>query len=104
MADNIHGADITPNEQVRQVAQSTDEYERNLNDGNLTVNNKTQTLYDNGGIPYLQQYSTFKTKADSDRNGSLKKDEVISYLDSTRLSQTEKRYWFSMLSTAKNPY
>ena len=63
-----------------------------------------RTLYDAGGIPYLQQYSTFKTKADSDRNGSLKKEEVTSYLDSTGLSRAEKRYWFSMLSTAKNPY
>ena len=80
------------------------DYSKAVTSLGLSVNNKTQSLYNTGGIPYLQQYSTFKTKADSDRNGSLKKDEVISYLDSTGLSQSEKRYWFSMLSTAKNPY
>lgn len=79
-------------------------YSKAVDSLGLTVNNKTQSLYEAGGIPYLKQYSTFKTKADYDRNGSLKKEEVVSYLDSTGLSRTEKRYWFSMLSTAKNPY
>lgn len=79
-------------------------YSKAVDSLGLTVNNKTQSLYEAGGIPYLQQYSEYKTNADTSGNGKLTKSEVVSYLDSTGLSQAEKRYWFSVLSTANNPY
>lgn len=67
-------------------------------------NQKLKTIYDDLGADGLARYYLYKKNADADGNGSLKKDEVISYLDSLGLSQQEKRAYFSYLSSAKNPY
>lgn len=70
----------------------------------LTVSEKTRQIYEDGGIPYLETYNEIRNEADKDGNGGLKKDELIPYLDGSGMSTTEKRYWFGVLSTAKNPY
>ena len=73
----------------------------------LSINSEAvNKVYETGGIPYLKQYSSYKNGADADGNGSLKKKEVSSYLDSKNLSREEKRYWFSVLYTGSgsNPY
>lgn len=71
----------------------------------LTVSEKTRQIYEDGGIPYLRTYNEIRSGADKDGNGGLKaKEELIPYLNGSGMSTTEKRYWFGMLSTAKNPY
>lgn len=67
-------------------------------------NQKLKTIYDNDGADGLARYYLYKKNADADGNGSLRKDEIIPYLDSLGLSQQEKRTYFSYLSSAKNPY
>lgn len=68
------------------------------------TNQKLKTIYDNDGADGLARYYLYKKNADADGNGSLRKDEIIPYLDSLGLSQQEKRTYFSYLSSAKNPY
>ena len=77
----------------------------------LSINNDSvNKVYETGGIPYLKQYSEYKTGADGiidgKKNGRLTKKEVSTYLDATRLSREEKRYWFDVLytGTSGNPY
>lgn len=75
----------------------------------LSIDSKAvNNVYETGGIPYLKQYSTYKAEADGlvdgKKNGRLTAEEVKLYLNSTNLSLDEKRYWFSMLSDANNPY
>lgn len=67
-------------------------------------NQKLKTIYDDLGADGLARYYLYKKNADADGNGSLRKDEIIPYLDSLGLSQQEKRTYFSYLSSAKNPY
>ena len=69
-----------------------------------TLAKGAQQFADKGDYANVYQYYNIKSNADSDGNGSLKKQELIDYLDSTGMSTEEKRTWFSILSTAKNPY
>ena len=68
------------------------------------ISDKAQAFADNGEYDKVYQYYNIKSSADSDGNGSLKKAELVDYLDRTGMSVDEKRTWFSILSTAKNPY
>ena len=68
------------------------------------ISDKAQAFADNGEYDKVYQYYNIKSEADSDGNGSLKKAELVDYLDRTGMSVDEKRKWFSILSTAKNPY
>lgn len=68
------------------------------------ISDKAQAFADNGEYEKVYQYYNIKSNADSDGNGSLKKQELIDYLDGTGMSTAEKRTWFSILSTVKNPY
>ena len=68
------------------------------------ISDKAQAFADNGEYEKVYQYYNIKSNADSDGNGSLKRQELIDYLDGTGMSTKEKRTWFSILSTAKNPY
>lgn len=69
----------------------------------LNISQTTQQVYDDGGLPYLKEYNEIKTNANTNGKG-LTKDELIPYLDSKYQSDAEKRYWFGIFSTAKNPY
>ena len=69
-----------------------------------TLAKGAQQFADKGDYANVYQYYNIKSNADSDGNGSLKKQELIDYLDSTGMSTEEKRTWLSILSTAKNPY
>lgn len=68
------------------------------------ISDKAQAFADNGEYDKVYQYYDIKNGADLDGNGSLKKAELVDYLDRTGMSVDEKRTWFSILSTAKNPY
>ena len=68
------------------------------------ISDKAQAFADNGEYDKVYQYYNIKSSADSDGNGSIKKAELVDYLDRTGMSVDEKRTWFSILSTAKNPY
>ena len=68
------------------------------------ISDKAQAFADNGEYDKVYQYYNIKSSADSDGNGSLKKAELVDYLDRTGMSVEEKRTWFSILSTANNPY
>ena len=68
------------------------------------ISDKAQAFADNGEYDKVYQYYNIKSNADSDGNGSLKKAELVDYLDRTGMSVEEKRTWFSILSTANNPY
>ena len=67
-------------------------------------NAKKVSIYDTKGAQGLLDYSDIQVNADADGNGNLKKDELIPYLDSKYKKTEEKKYWFGLLSTAKNPY
>lgn len=69
-----------------------------------TLAKGAQQFADKGDYANVYQYYNIKSNADTDGNGSLKKQELIDYLDGTGMSTAEKRTWFSILSTAKNPY
>lgn len=69
-----------------------------------TLAKGAQQFADKGDYAKVYQYYNIKSNADTDGNGSLKKQELIDYLDGTGMSTAEKRTWFSILSTAKNPY
>lgn len=69
-----------------------------------TLAKGAQQFADKGDYANVYQYYNIKSYADTDGNGSLKKQELIDYLDGTGMSTAEKRTWFSILSTAKNPY
>ena len=68
------------------------------------ISDKAQAFADNGEYDKVYQYYNIKSSADSDGNGSIKKAELVDYLDRTGMSVDEKRTWFSILSTANNPY
>ena len=69
-----------------------------------STNRKYQQIYENLGSDGLAQYYLYKKEADLDGNGSLKKKEVINYLNSQNMTNSDRRAWFSYLSKAKNPY
>lgn len=69
-----------------------------------TLAKGAQQFADKGDYAKVYQYYNIKSNADTDGNGSLKKQELIDYLDGTGMSTAEKRTWFSILSTANNPY
>lgn len=69
-----------------------------------TTNQKLYKIYNDLGVEGIVRYNLYKKNADADGNGSLRKDEIIPYLDSLGLSRQEKRTYFSYLSSAKNPY
>ena len=69
-----------------------------------TLAKGAQQFSDKGDYANVYQYYNIKSSADSDGNGSLKKAELVDYLDRTGMSVEEKRTWFSILSTANNPY
>ena len=54
----------------------------------------------------VYQYYDIKTNADYDGNGSLKKDELINYLQNTYSSRGEMAYWYSIMNpkAKKNPF
>ena len=68
------------------------------------LSKKAQTIADSGNYSDLYNYYNMKSQADTNGNGSLSRDELIPYLNRTGMSQSDKKYWFGMLSTAKNPY
>ena len=69
-----------------------------------TLAKGAQQFADKGDYANVYQYYNIKSSADSDGNGSLKKAELVDYLDRTGMSVEEKRTWISILSTANNPY
>ena len=68
---------------------------------------KLNDVYKNLGNQGVWDYYNYKQYADFDGNGSLKKDEIVDYLNSRNMSDDERRYWFEILKTnskTKNPY
>lgn len=65
-----------------------------------------KSAYSKYGNEGVYNYYKIKADADYDGNGSLKKDEVISYLDGNGFSEEEKRMYFEWLlpNVKKNPY
>lgn len=51
-----------------------------------------------------KEYVDLLLKADSNKNGSLSKAEIMAYLDEAILQSNAKRLLFELTSTAKNPY
>ena len=49
-------------------------------------------------------YSEMMRYADTNNSGTLNKDELRAWLDSTGLDRAQKALLFSLASTAKNPY
>ena len=49
-------------------------------------------------------YSEMMRYADTNNSGTLNKDELRAWLDSTGLDRAQKAFLFSLASTAKNPY
>lgn len=82
------------------------EYKNVLKDYGISDSTKVASIYKEGGVPYLEKYSAIKTEADSNNNDSISKKEIMSYLDGTNMSQSQKRLWFSyiMAKNVKNPY
>lgn len=68
---------------------------------------KLNDVYKNLGNQGVWDYYNYKQYADFDGNGSLKKDEIVDYLNSRNMSDDERRYWFEILKSnakTKNPY
>lgn len=65
-----------------------------------------KSAYSKYGNEGVYNYYNIKANADYDGNGSLKKDEVTSYLDGNGFSEEEKRMYFEWLlpNVKKNPY
>ena len=65
-----------------------------------------KSAYSKYGNEGVYNYYKIKADADYDGNGSLKKDEVTSYLDGNGFSEEEKRMYFEWLlpTVEKNPY
>lgn len=65
-----------------------------------------KSAYSKYGNEGVYNYYKIKADADYDGNGSLKKDEVTSYLDGNGFSEEEKRMYFEWLlpNVKKNPY
>ena len=74
------------------------------NNYGLSMNDKTQRLYESGGAEQIAQYSNIREGMDTNGNGSITKEEAMRRLDALGLSQADKRYWFPLFSNAKNPY
>lgn len=101
LGDSISGSNLIPFLQDYSLSDSQKgEYISQF----TKISDKAQAFADNGEYEKVYQYYNIKSNADSDGNGSLKKQELIDYLDGTGMSTAEKRTWFSILSTAKNPY
>ena len=49
-------------------------------------------------------YAEMLRYADTNNSGTLNKDELRAYLDSTGLNRAQKAVLFELASTAKNPY
>lgn len=49
-------------------------------------------------------YAEMLRYADTNNSGTLNKDELRTYLDSTGLNRAQKAVLFELASTAKNPY
>ena len=45
-----------------------------------------------------------KNGVDTDGNKRISKEEAMKRLDSLNLTQAQKRYYFSFMSKAENPY
>lgn len=65
-----------------------------------------KSAYTKYGYEGVYNYYKIKANADYDGNGSLKKDEVTSYLGGNGFSEEEKRMYFEWLlpNVKKNPY
>ena len=65
-----------------------------------------EAAYSKYGYEGVYNYYKIKADADYDRSGSLKKDEVTSYLDGNGFSEEENRMYFEWLlpNVKKNPY
>lgn len=101
LGDSISGSNLIPFLQDYSLSDSQKgEYISQF----TKISDKAQAFADNGEYEKVYQYYNIKSNADSDGNGSLKRQELIDYLDGTGMSTAEKRTWFSILSTAKNPY
>ena len=101
LGDSMSGSNLIPFLQDYSLSDSQKgEYISQF----TNISDKLQPLADNGDYEKVYQYYNIKSNADTDGNGSLKKQELIDYLDGTGMSTAEKRTWFSILSTAKNPY
>ena len=101
LGDSMSGSNLIPFLQDYSLSDSQKgEYISQF----TNISDKLQPLADNGDYEKVYQYYNIKSNADTDGNGSLKKQELIDYLDGTGMSTAEKQTWFSILSTAKNPY
>ena len=101
LGDSISGSNLIPFLQDYSLSDSQKgEYISQF----TKISDKAQAFADNGEYEKVYQYYNIKSNADSDGNGSLKRQELIDYLDGTGMSTAEKRTWFSILSTANNPY
>lgn len=67
---------------------------------------KLDKLYEDFGYENVYRYYKHKYSADYDGNGSLKKDEITTYLNQQDMTNAERGYWYDILSggNTKNPY
>jgi hypothetical protein len=67
---------------------------------------KLDKLYADFGYENVYRYYMYKYSADYDGNGSLKKDEITTYLNQQDMTNAERGYWYDILSggNTKNPY
>ena len=68
------------------------------------VYSKVASIYDEKGAEGLVQYYEIKNGVDIDGNKRISKEEAMKRLDSLNLTQAQKRYYFSFMSKAENPY
>ena len=72
---------------------------KTIKNAGLTNNDKTNRIFEEKGDEGLNLYKELKDNAGS------KKEEIKEYLDNrTDMSNADREYWFSQLSTANNPY
>lgn len=67
-----------------------------------TLSEKAETALNNGG--YADLYTMYVLKNFMSENDITKKEQIQDMLDNIGMSTEEKRYYFSLLSNAKNPY
>lgn len=96
----INDSDRIPTLQSMDIPNEEKGYLLAQSLGKLSV--KAQAAVDIGG--YEDLYTMYVLKNYLSENGLTKKTQIQSLLDSTGMSQDEKRYYFALLSSAKNPY
>ena len=67
---------------------------------------KLNKIYADNGYESVYRYFLYKYSSDYDGNGSLKKDEITTFLNQQDMTNEERNYWFDIMKTGntKNPY